>query len=102
MSGQLNIRVDDELKRAFIDKAKVDNTTATDLLVGFMRQYLGLETHPNSAINSAEIEATIIKRLDIRLAEKEATLTERLDTHLAEIKARIEALEGQQLGELAA
>lgn len=102
MSGQLNIRVDDELKRAFIDKAKADNTTATDLLVGFMRQYLGLETHSHSAIDSAEIEATIIKRLDNHLAEKEATLTERLDTHLAEIKARIEALEGQQLGELAA
>lgn len=102
MSGQLNIRVDDELKRAFIDKAKVDNTTATDLLVGFMRQYLGLESHQNSAIDSAEIEANIIKRLDTHLAEKEATLTKRLDIHLAEIKARIEALEGQQLGELAA
>jgi hypothetical protein len=102
MSGQLNIRVDDELKRAFIDKAKVDNTTATDLLVGFMRQYLGLETHPNSAIDSAEIEATIIKRLDIRLADSEAINQQRVDTRISEIEARIKALEGQQLGELAA
>lgn len=102
MSGQLNIRVDDELKRAFIDKAKLDNTTATDLLVGFMRQYLGLETHPNSAIDFAEIEATIIKRLDIRLADSEAINQRRIDRRISEIEARIEALEGQQLGELAA
>ena len=102
MSGQLNIRVDDELKRAFIDKAKVDNTTATDLLVGFMRQYLGLETHPNSAIDTAEIEATIIKRLDTRLADNQAINQQRIDTRISEIEARIGALEGQQLGELVA
>lgn len=102
MSGQLNIRVDDELKRAFIDKAKVDNTTATDLLVSFMRQYLGLETHQNSDIDPAEIEATIIKRLDIRLADSEAINQKRIDTRISEIEARIGALEGQQLGELVA
>lgn len=102
MSGQLNIRVDDELKRAFIDKAKADSTTATDLLVGFMRQYLGLETPQKSAIDKAEIEATIIKRLDARLVDREASIIERLDTRISEIEARIAGLEEQQLGELAA
>lgn len=102
MSGQLNIRVDDELKRAFIDRAKVDNTTATDLLVGFMRQYLGLETHQNLAIDPAEIEANIIKRLDNHLADRETSLIKRLDIRISEIEARIAGLEEQQLGELAA
>ncbi len=39
---QLNIRVPVELKEAFIQKAKEDGTTATDLIVGFMQQYLGV------------------------------------------------------------
>lgn len=102
MAGQLNIRVDDELKRAFIDKAKADGSTATDLLVGFMRQYLGLETSQNSAIDAAAIEASIRESIDNRLAEREVSIRERLDNYLSEVEARIAALENQQSGELAA
>lgn len=38
--GQLNIRIDDELKDAFIKKAKECNTSATELLVEYIKQYL--------------------------------------------------------------
>ena len=84
--GQLNIRIDDDLKKNFIDRAKAEGTTATDLLVGFMRQYLGLEAHQEPAI----FQAT------------EASYINRIDTRLAEIEVRIAALENQQSGELTA
>jgi len=74
---QLNIRVPVELKEAFIQKAKEDGTTATDLIVGFMQQYLGIEPKkPQAGVNPTEI--------DTRLSELEQRLSE-----------RIEALEGK-------
>lgn len=42
-SNQLNIRVDEDIKKAFISKAKEKNTSATELLVSFMKKYLGVE-----------------------------------------------------------
>lgn len=42
-SNQLNIRVDEDIKKAFITKAKEKNTSATELLVSFMKKYLGVE-----------------------------------------------------------
>ena len=38
--GQLNIRIDDDLKEAFIKKAKENNTSATELLIEYMKYYL--------------------------------------------------------------
>jgi hypothetical protein len=77
---QLNIRVPLELKEAFIQKAKEDGTTATDLLVGFMQQYLGIEP-------SKPVQAAIPTDIDNRLSELEQRLSE-----------RIAALEEQQRG----
>jgi hypothetical protein len=80
---QLNIRVPVELKEAFIQKAKEDGTTATDLIVGFMQQYLGIEPKkPVEAVNAVEIDA--------RLAELEDRLS-------ARIAALEEALPGKQI-----
>jgi hypothetical protein len=79
---QLNIRVPVELKEAFIEKAKEDGTTATDLIIGFMQNYLGIEPkRPVAAVNTAEI--------DNRLAE----LEERLSARIAALE---EALPGKQ------
>ena len=79
-TSQLNIRVALELKEAFIQKAKEDGTTATDLIVGFMQQYLGIEpNNPIAGVNAVDI--------DIRLSELEQRLS-----------ARIAALEEQQPG----
>ncbi len=47
-SDQLNIRVDKEIKKAFIEKAKENGTTATDLLVNYMKEYLGLASGGSS------------------------------------------------------
>ncbi len=74
---QLNIRVPLELKEAFIQKAKEDGTTATDLIVSFMQQYLGIEPKKvRAGVSAAQI--------DTRLSELEQRLSE-----------RIEALEGK-------
>jgi hypothetical protein len=74
---QLNIRVSVELKEAFIQKAKEDGTTATDLIVGFMQQYLGIE--PKKPVAVAAIDS-------------------RLDELERRLEARIAALEEQQRG----
>ena len=77
---QLNIRVEQELKEAFIAKAKENGTTATDLLIGFMQQYLGIEPKkPVAELASFEV--------DSRLADLEQRLSK-----------RISALEEVQLG----
>lgn len=70
---QLNIRVDQELKEAFIAKAKEDGTTATDLIVGFMQQYLGIE--PKKPV--AEVD-TRLSELEERLSARIAALEEAL------------------------
>ena len=77
---QLNIRVPLELKEAFIQKAKGDGTTATDLIVGFMQQYLGIESRSPGKV-------AIPTDIDSRLSELEQRLSE-----------RIAALEEQQRG----
>lgn len=45
---QLNLRVDAEIKKAFIAKAKENGTTATHLIVDFMKEYLGLAPSQSS------------------------------------------------------
>ena len=65
---QLNLRVPAELKEAFIRKAKEDGTTATDLIVGFMQQYLGIQTtKPVLGLATPEV--------DNRLSELERRLS---------------------------
>ena len=72
---QLNIRVPVELKEAFIEKAKEDGTTATDLIIGFMQQYLGIEPkRPVASVNTAEVDnrlADLEERLSARIAALE-------------------------------
>lgn len=89
-NNQLNIRMDADLKRAFIAKAKADGTSATELLIDFMRRYLGLESTRPTAIDPTAIENTLQERLDTRLVEIEQRLSERI------------AILEQQLGEFAA
>lgn len=75
---QLNIRVDQELKEAFIAKAKEDGTTATDLIVGFMHQYLGIEPKkPLTGLAGTQIDSRL-SELEQRLSERIAALEEAL------------------------
>lgn len=96
-SDQLNIRCDKDLKIAFIAQAKASGTTATDLIVDFMRQYLGLKAEGGrvsvpeayrvptvvNAINPAEIEDLIDSRLDVRLASLRLELLAEVEGKLA-------------------
>jgi len=75
-TSQLNIRVPAELKEAFIQKAKEDGTTATDLIVGFMQQYLGVKPmQPVAGVNAVEID-TRLSELEKRLSDRIAALEE--------------------------
>jgi oligoribonuclease NrnB/cAMP/cGMP phosphodiesterase (DHH superfamily) len=65
--GQLNIRVDEELKEAFIKKAKEHNTSATELLIEYMKQYLA---------TPQKKESQKIEELERRLVRVEQVLGE--------------------------
>jgi hypothetical protein len=74
---QLNIRVSVELKEAFIAKAKEDGTSATDLIIGFMQQYLGIEKKPVAVVGAAAIDSRLDEmeqRLEARIAALEGAL----------------------------
>lgn len=74
---QLNIRVPVELKEAFIAKAKQDGTSATDLIIGFMQQYLGIEKKPVAVVGAAAIDSRLDEmeqRLEARIAALEGAL----------------------------
>lgn len=58
--GQLNIRIDDELKEAFIKKAKENNTSATELLIEYMKQYLAAPQKSESQ-KIEELERRLVK-----------------------------------------
>lgn len=77
---QFNFRVDPELKKAFLSKARENGTPASELLVAFMQRYLGLESKRPAAVVVSSIE------VDNRLADLEQRLS-----------ARIAALEEAQL-----
>jgi predicted HicB family RNase H-like nuclease len=65
--GQLNIRIDDELKEAFIRKAKENSTSATELLIDYMKEYLA---------SPQKSESQKIDELERRLVKVEQVLGE--------------------------
>ena len=40
---QFNIRLDLDLKEAFFNKAREQGTTATNLIIGWIKEYLGIQ-----------------------------------------------------------
>jgi uncharacterized coiled-coil protein SlyX len=80
---QLNIRVAPDLKEAFIEKAKENDTTATDLLIGFMQSYLGIEPKkPVQAIAHTDVDNRL-DELENRLDSRIATLEEMVQDAIA-------------------
>jgi hypothetical protein len=77
-SEQFNFRVDSELKEAFIKKARENGTTASELLVGFMQQYLGIESRsPVAVVDSSGIEQRLYDRLSGLIDERIAQALEK-------------------------
>ena len=77
-SEQFNFRVDSELKEAFIKKARENGTTASELLVGFMQQYLGIESRsPVAVVDSEGIEQRLYERLSGLIDERIAQALEK-------------------------
>ena len=86
MGEQFNFRLDPELKKAFIDKARIEGTTATEVLTGFVKDYLG-------------IEDSLAMQLDSKIARQLASLEERIGLRLADIEARLQEVEEQEVEE---
>lgn len=58
--GQLNIRIDDELNSAFIKKSRKNNTSATELLIKYIKQYLATP-HKGESHYIEELEKRLLK-----------------------------------------
>ncbi len=74
---QFNFRVETELKKAFLERARENGTTASELLVGFMESYLGVESKKPIMIASTEVDtrlADLEERLSARIAALEGAL----------------------------
>lgn len=69
--NQLNIRCPADLKTRFIEAAKENGTSASELIIDFMRQYLGEVSAERLEI---DVKTLIDKRIDERLAEFEERL----------------------------
>jgi len=72
---RLTIRIEEEKRKAFQDKLKEDGKTATEVLIGFIDQYLGLS---NSALKVDKVT-----QIELRLQKVE----EILEQHLGELAA---------------
>ena len=72
-NGQLNIRTNNELKQAFIEKAKEDGTTATELMNKFMREYL------NNNVSFEQPDSKELKDLEVRLTSRFTNEIKRLE-----------------------
>ena len=58
--GQLNIRIDDELNSAFIEKSRKNNTSPHQLLIKYIKQYL--ETpHKGESQKIEELKKRLLK-----------------------------------------
>lgn len=79
-SNQLNIRVEEEIKKEFIAKAKEEGTTATELLVNYMKQYLG--KHNKSAED--ELLPKLEEKIEQRLASFEQEIMAKLQVAMGE------------------
>lgn len=98
---QLNIRVAPDLKEAFIEKAKENDTTATDLIVGFMQSYLGIEPKkPVQAIAHTDVDnrlGELENRLDSRIATLEEMVQDAIATFnssTAPLRSELRNIEG--------
>ena len=85
MGEQFNFRLDPELKKAFINKARAEGTSATELLTAFVKGYLGIEDSPPMQLSSD-------------IARQLASLEERIGLRLADIEARLQEVEEEGLG----
>lgn len=67
---RLTIRIEEEKRKAFQDKLKEDGKTATEVLIAFIDQYMGLANSTNKVDKVTQIER--------RLQRVEEILEERL------------------------
>ncbi|NBD18260.1 MAG: hypothetical protein GVY04_19645 [Cyanobacteria bacterium] len=98
--GQFNFSIEPTLKEAFLEKARVEGTSGTALLLVWIQAYL-----EGKAIVIAQEPATkeeveqLNQDLNQMMKENWQTLNEVVNGRLAQVEARLTALEQTGLGE---
>lgn len=71
---QIAVRVTDEEKTAFEDKARQEGKTPSEVLLQFVHSYLGYSANGDNEQQAKEIEARLEAKIEARFRELEARL----------------------------
>ncbi|MEH2407906.1 hypothetical protein [Nostoc sp.] len=62
LSNQIIVRMDDETKEAFMDKAKTEGKTASELIMGWIRSYLAEESQGTTDLAKMQVDLETLKQ----------------------------------------
>jgi hypothetical protein len=91
VKSQAHFRLEESLIESVKIRAKEEGVTVTDLVVRFLQQGLGLNTHTNThSINGKELEDAIYKRIHEQLNNELSELEKRISENILEIENKWE------------
>ena len=98
--GQFNFSIDPSLKEAFLEKARLDGTSGTALLLFWIQSYLDgkailMEQEPATKEEVEELN----QDLNLMMKENWHTLSELVNGRMEQVEARLTALEQTVSGE---
>ncbi|MEH1927437.1 hypothetical protein [Nostoc sp.] len=62
LSNQIIVRMDDETKEAFMDKAKTEGKTASELIMGWIHSYLAEESQGTTDLAKMQVDLETLKQ----------------------------------------
>ncbi|MEH2404849.1 hypothetical protein [Nostoc sp.] len=62
LGNQIIVRMDDETKEAFMDKAKTEGKTASELIMGWIRSYLAEESQETTDLAKMQVDLETLKQ----------------------------------------
>ncbi|MEH1836836.1 hypothetical protein PQG02_05525 [Nostoc sp. UHCC 0926] len=62
LGNQIIVRMDDETKEAFMDKAKTEGKTASELIMGWIRSYLAEESQGTPDLAKMQVDLETLKQ----------------------------------------
>ena len=62
LSNQIIVRMDDETKEAFMNKAKAEGKTASELIMGWIRSYMAEELQGTPDLAKMQVDLETLKQ----------------------------------------
>ncbi|MEH2448975.1 MAG: hypothetical protein V7K18_25275 [Nostoc sp.] len=62
LGNQIIVRMDDKTKEAFMDKAKTEGKTASELIMGWIRSYLAEESQGTPDLAKMQVDLETLKQ----------------------------------------